>query len=144
MTLARHARRFAAAAVLLAAAAALAGCGSRAAAGQPRRVVVTIRHSAYEPARIAVRPGETVTFVLRNTDPIDHEFILGDEAVQLRHENGTEAHHGTVPGEVSVPAGREASTTYTFSGSRPLEFACHLPGHYAYGMRGPVLVATGP
>jgi uncharacterized cupredoxin-like copper-binding protein len=101
---------------------------------------VTIRHSAFEPARIPVRPGEAVMFVIRNADPIDHEFILGDEAVQQRHEQGTEAHHGTIPGEVSVPAGEQAKTTYTFTRHRPLEFACHLPGHYGYGMRGLVVV----
>ena len=137
---ARQGRRFVAAAALVAAVATLAGCSARATADAPRRVVVTIHHSAFSPPRVTVRPGETVTFVLRNTDPIDHEFILGDEAVQQRHEQGTEAHHGAIPGEVSVPAGAEAATTYEFTLRRPLEFACHLPGHYAYGMRGLVLV----
>jgi uncharacterized cupredoxin-like copper-binding protein len=141
---ARQSRRVAAAAVLIAAAAALAGCSTLATADAPRRVVVTIHHSAFSPPRVTVRPGETVTFVLRNTDPIDHEFILGDEAVQQRHEKGTEPHHGAIPGEVSVPAGEEASTTYQFTMHRPLEFACHLPGHYAYGMRGLVLVSRAP
>ena len=57
-----------------------------------------------------VAPGERVRFVLRNTDPIDHEFILGDDAVQRRHEEGRERqHHGDVPGERSVPAGQEAA-----------------------------------
>jgi uncharacterized cupredoxin-like copper-binding protein len=107
-------------------------------------VVVTIHHSAFSPNRVTVRPGETVSFVLRNTDPIDHEFILGNEAVQQRHEEGTEAHHGAIPGEISVPAGGKASTTYTFTLRRPLEYACHLPGHYAYGMRGLVVVHSGP
>jgi uncharacterized cupredoxin-like copper-binding protein len=91
-----------------------------------------------------VAPGTTVRFLLRNTDPIDHEFILGDDAVQRRHEQGREReHHGEVPGEVSVAAGGEAATTYTFrtGGPASLEFACHLPGHYAYGMRGVALVS---
>jgi uncharacterized cupredoxin-like copper-binding protein len=104
-------------------------------------VGITIHHSAFEPSRVTVRPGERVTFVVRNTDPIDHELILGNEAVQQRHEAGTEMRHGAVPGEVSVPAGGEAATTYTFTLRRPLEYACHLPGHYAYGMRGLVVVA---
>lgn len=136
--------RVATAAMFLVAAVALvaaSGCGGRAAADAPRRVVVTIHHSAFTPSRVTVRPGETVRFVVRNTDPIDHELILGNEAVQQRHETGTEMRHGVVPGEVSVPAGGEASTTYTFTLRRPLEYACHLPGHYAYGMRGLVVVA---
>ena len=118
--------------------------GSRAGDGHERTVVVTMRHSRFEPAAVRVDPGERVRFVLRNTDPIDHEFILGDDAVQRRHEQGRERqHHGEVPGERSVAAGQEAATTYAFPQAldgRVLEFACHLPGHYAYGMHGTVRV----
>jgi uncharacterized cupredoxin-like copper-binding protein len=121
--------------------------GSRAGDGGERTVVVTMRHSHFEPAAVRVEPGERVRFVLRNTDPIDHEFILGDDGVQRRHEQGREReHHGEVPGERSVRAGQEAVTTYAFPASlagRALEFACHLPGHYAYGMRGKVRVQEG-
>jgi uncharacterized cupredoxin-like copper-binding protein len=109
-------------------------------------VVVTMHHSRFQPEVVRVAPGTTVRFLLRNTDPIDHEFILGDDAVQRRHEQGREReHHGEVPGEVSVAAGGEAATTYTFGPDGPasLEFACHLPGHYAYGMRGVALVSRG-
>jgi uncharacterized cupredoxin-like copper-binding protein len=124
---------------------ALVAGGSRA-AGTDRTVVVTMHHSHFEPALVRVAPGERVRFVLRNTDPIDHEFILGDAAVQVRHERGRERHHhGDVPGERSVAAGQEAATTYAFPegwDGRSVEFACHLPGHYAYGMRGTVRVGT--
>jgi uncharacterized cupredoxin-like copper-binding protein len=127
-----------------AALAAVRATGSRAGDGPERTVVVTMRHSRFEPAEVRVGPGERVRFVLRNTDPIDHEFILGDDAVQRRHEQGRERHHhGEVPGERSVAAGQEAATTYAFPAGldgRALEFACHLPGHYAYGMHGTVRV----
>jgi uncharacterized cupredoxin-like copper-binding protein len=109
-----------------------------------RTVVVTMHHSRFEPATLRVEPGQRVRFVLRNTDPIDHEFILGDTFVQARHEQGRQRqHHGDVPGERSVPAGQEAATTYAFPAGldgQALEFACHLPGHYAYGMHGTVRV----
>jgi len=74
-----------------------------------------------------------------NTDPIDHEFIVGDDSVQDLHERGTEAHHDPRPGEVTVLAGETVTTTFTF-GEQDLLFGCHVPGHYAYGMRGVVLV----
>ena len=110
-----------------------------------RTVVVTMHHSRFLPAEVRVAPGERVRFVLRNRDPIDHEFILGDAIVQARHEQGRQRqHHGEVPGERSVPAGQEAATTYAFPaslGGRTLEFACHLPGHYAYGMHGTVRIS---
>jgi uncharacterized cupredoxin-like copper-binding protein len=127
-----------------AAALAVRATGSQAGDGPDRTVVVTMHHSRFEPAVLRVAPGERVRFVLRNTDPIDHEFILGDDAVQRRHEQGRERHHhGEVPGERSVAAGQEAATTYAFPAGldgRTLEFACHLPGHYAYGMHGTVRV----
>jgi uncharacterized cupredoxin-like copper-binding protein len=117
---------------------------SRAGDGPDRTVVMTMHHSRFEPTVVRVAPGERVRFVLRNTDPIDHEFILGDQAVQRRHERGRERHHhGEVPGERSVAAGQEAATTYAFpaaSAGQALEFACHLPGHYAYGMHGTVQI----
>ena len=145
-------RRLAAALVLVLAAggtaALLAGRpAARAGGDKTRTVVVTMHHSRFEPSVVPVAPGERVRFVLRNTDPIDHEFILGDDAVQRRHEQGRERHpHGDVPGERSVAAGQEAATTFTFPAAldgQALEFACHLPGHYAYGMHGLARVSGG-
>ncbi len=130
-------RRMAGLAVVLLSA---TGCSAAANTSGERVVRISIEHSAFIPSRIEVRRGETVRFVLHNGDPIDHEFIIGDEEVQLRHERGTEREHGAIPGEVSVPAGATAQTTYTFSTDEDLIFGCHLPRHYGYGMRGVIEV----
>ena len=104
-----------------------------------RTVVVTMRHTRFEPAEIRVTAGTTVRFVVRNADPIDHEFILGDAAVHARHRVGREAHHdGSVPGEVSVPSGGSILTSYRFDHRGQVAYICHLPGHEAYGMVGSV------
>jgi uncharacterized cupredoxin-like copper-binding protein len=104
-----------------------------------RTVVVTMRHTHFQPAEIRVDAGTTVRFVVRNGDPIDHEFILGDAAVHQRHRAGREAHHdGSVPGEVSVPAGASVLTSYRFDHPGQVAYICHLPGHEAYGMVGAV------
>jgi uncharacterized cupredoxin-like copper-binding protein len=111
--------------------------------GPPLRRTATIRihFSRFVPDVVDVEPGQTVRFVIENTDPIDHEFIVGDEGVQLVHERGTEAHHPPRPGEVSVPAGETVLTTVTFAADpQTLIFGCHLPGHYAFGMRGEIRV----
>ena len=105
-----------------------------------RTVVIDIEHSAFSPERLEFQSGETVRFVLKNGDPIDHEFIIGDEEVQDVHEKGTERHHGTKDGEVSIPSGEEAVTSYTFTEPGTLIFGCHLPGHYDFGMRGEITV----
>jgi len=104
-----------------------------------RTVEIELRYSTFTPSDLTVEAGETVRFVLRNDDPINHEFILGDAEVQRIHEVGEEPHHAR-PGEVSVPAGETAITTYRFGDPGALPFGCHLPGHWSYGMRGTVRI----
>ena len=116
-----------------------AACAPASASPTVRTVRIGIHYSAFSLATIDVDPGETVRFVVSNSDPIDHEFIIGDQAVQIAHERGTEAFHPPRPGEITIPAGQTVETTYTF-GARDLIFGCHLPGHYTYGMRGIISV----
>ena len=103
-----------------------------------RVVRLTIHHSQFSATNLEVAAGR-VTFIVRNTDPIEHELIIGDRATQDRHETGTEQHHDA-PGEITIPAGGAARTTYTFSPSQRTLFGCHLPGHWAYGMHGTIQV----
>src|SRR2546428_2207310 len=93
----------AATALLLAAALAAAGLAAgRIPAGAGMRTVhITIHLSHFSPDHVAAAPGETVRFVVQNTDPIDHEFIVGDQHVQDIHEAGTEAYHPPRPGEIT-------------------------------------------
>jgi uncharacterized cupredoxin-like copper-binding protein len=108
------------------------------AAGAPT-IRITAHHSRFEPDRITVKPGATVRFVVHNSDPIDHEFIIGPPATHELHEKGTpHVHTGIVPGEITVPAGATVETSWTFgpSGSPAVAYGCHLAGHWAYGMHG--------
>ena len=120
----------------------LAGIGANAVvrANEPIVIPITIHYSHFEPARITVPVGRPVTFVITNTDPIDHEWIVGDPASHERHRTGTEPTHGDRPTEVSIPAGREARTTLTFAAAGSQLFVCHLPGHEGYGMVGTVVI----
>lgn len=128
--------------LLTTALAASTACGGVKPPPRQRTVEIRIHHSNFAPHQLQFSRGEDVRFVIRNVDPIDHEFILGDEEVQSRHETGTDAQHGAVPGEVSISAGEEASTTYRFSRSGRFVFGCHLPGHYKYGMKGTVAITA--
>jgi len=105
-----------------------------------RTITVEIEHSAFIPQELNVGAGERVHFILINNDPIDHEFIIGDEHIQLIHEKGTESHHGARDGEISVPAGSTRETSYTFGEQGELIYGCHLPSHYDYGMRGEIRI----
>ena len=114
------------------------GPGTAVSRSGPDRVpemVLTIHHSRFSRTRVRV-PSGLVRFVVRNTDPIDHELIIGDQSVQDRHERGTEPRHPPRPGEVTVPAGASAATVYVFAPTGSVLFGCHLPGHFAYGMHG--------
>ena len=138
----RRARRSVVAVVLLLLLAG-SGCGKPAEAGGPskRTVRITAKYSKFQPADFTFPAGTTVRFVIRNLDPIEHEFILGDEAHQNHIENTAHPEHdGSVPGEITIRAGETAETTYTFDEPGVVLIGCHEPGHYDYGMRGKVTV----
>ena len=121
------------AATLLLLAVLASGCGAAAAA---QRVTIEIGYSSFAPQHLAVPVGVPVTFVLVNADPIDHEWIVGDDAVHAAHRTGTERVHAARPTEVSVPALTTVETTVTFDAPGLYAYICHLPGHEAYGMVG--------
>ena len=116
------------------------GASAIARASEPLVIPITIHYSHFEPARVTVPAGRPVTFVITNTDPIDHEWIVGDAASHERHRTGTEPTHGLRPTEISIPAGTERRTTVTFAPTGSQLFICHLPGHEAYGMVGTVVI----
>jgi uncharacterized cupredoxin-like copper-binding protein len=103
-------------------------------------VDVGIHYSHFSFSTLRVHRGTLVRFLVHNDDPIHHEFIVGDASVHLRHEHGTESTHPPIPGEVSVAPEDVGETFYRFDTLGPVEFACHLPGHLAYGMKGWVTV----
>jgi uncharacterized cupredoxin-like copper-binding protein len=101
---------------------------------------VGIDQSRFEIGALQVREGTIVELVVRNDDPIDHELVIGDAAVHRRHADGTERRHPPVPGEVSVAPGDTAKTFYELDQVGTVVYACHLPGHVAYGMQGTIEV----
>lgn len=105
-------------------------------------VDVRIQHSRFVMEPLQVVEGTVLRFVVRNDDPIDHELIVGPPSVHRRHEAGTETSHPPAPGEVSVAPGTTGMTFYEVTGSGPLTYACHLPGHVAYGMAGEIEVVS--
>ena len=130
--------------VLLAGVMALAvGAGAGLARAGEQTVEIDIRYSHFQPGEIRVQAGVPVRFVLVNHDPIDHEWIVGDEKVHAAHRTGAEPTHGARPTEQTIEAGRQVETVVTFDQPGQLTFICHLPGHEAYGMTG-TLVVTRP
>jgi uncharacterized cupredoxin-like copper-binding protein len=131
-----------AAAVLAVAGSVSGGCGGASHAATDV-VHVEIHHSRFVPSSLSLPTGQTVRFVVHNADPIDHEFIVGDQATQDRHEHGLDDRHdGSVPGEISVPAETTVTTSYYLGPRSQVLYGCHIPGHWAYGMRGVIRVSS--
>lgn len=120
--------------------AAVAGAVGRSA--EPVVVEIDIRYSHFSPSTITVPAGRPITFVVVNNDPIDHEWIVGDEALHERHRTGSEPVHNARPTEISIDAQHERQTTVTFASPGTQTFICHLPGHEAYGMVGTITVTA--
>jgi len=120
--------------VLALAALAASACGP-ADASTPVTVNIRIHYSKFEPASIIVPAGVPVSYVIRNDDPIDHEWLVGDASFHASHRTGTEAAHGDRPDEVSLPRLSTKTTTLTLAAGT-YTYICHFPLHEQYGMIG--------
>lgn len=114
---------------------AIAGCAPSAIT-----ITITIRYSTFDQAELAAPRGVPVTLTFVNEDPIDHEWLIGEEAFHAAHRTGTHAAHGDVPTEVTIPALETVTTTITFDEAGTYAYICHLPQHEAYGMIGTLTV----
>jgi uncharacterized cupredoxin-like copper-binding protein len=111
--------------------------------GAPTSAEIRIHFSHYTPSEIVATAGVPLRVTLVNTDPIDHEWLVGDAAFHQRHRTGTEQHHGARPNEVSLAPGESKTTTVVFDTPGEYLYICHLPGHEAYGMVGVLRVLPG-
>jgi len=120
-----------------------------------------MRDYSFTPDPIDLIPGETVRLQVVNAGLDWHEAVLGDQAVQDAWEIAEAATVGAPPGptpavsvpadlaglRVVVPSGGRADVVWTVpssaSGVTRLFVGCHIPGHYARGMRAAVRVPEG-
>jgi uncharacterized cupredoxin-like copper-binding protein len=102
----------------------------------------------FEPARIQVRRGETIRFVVRNASNLAHEAYVGTEEEQQVHatqhglvstdKQWTTSHMGY--GIHVAPLGT-AELVVAFDRAYAYVIGCHYPGHYAAGMRAVIEVS---
>ena len=98
---------------------------------------------AYAPARIEVKRGEQIRFVIRNTGADDHEFLLATTEENLKHakammENPQMAHDE--PNGVRLASKKSAEILWKFTRVGTFEYSCLIPGHRDAGMVGQILV----
>ncbi|HVC35414.1 MAG TPA: heavy metal translocating P-type ATPase [Chloroflexota bacterium] len=122
--------------------------GTNAASAAPITRTVAISATdqlRFVPDAVTVHVGDTVAFQITNAGALPHEFVVGDAAVQQEHEQEMASGGGTAMADesafaVDVPAGQTARLVYTFDQPGTLYYGCHVPGHYAAGMRGTITV----
>lgn len=115
-----------------------------------RTVDLEISGRSFDARSIAVKGGETVRFVVRNTSSQAHDFTIGTPVKQrLRRDrlqrkfdarkprsSHRAAHSYDAFNAVFVPAGATREFIWWFNTARDLEFGCNVPGHYEAGMKG--------
>ena len=125
------------------------------ASGSPREVNLIAKDYAFLPGALDLAPGETVLLHVINGGLAVHEAVIGDARVQDAWEVAEAATVGAPPGPtpvVSVPpdvaglrivvrSGERVDVVWTVPAVTPAaawEVGCHIPGHWARGMRIPV------
>jgi uncharacterized cupredoxin-like copper-binding protein len=96
-----------------------------------------------EPAAVTVPAGVPVTFVVTNTSATDHEFYIGDEVAQAAHEQEMQSMGGMnhdEPEGIAVDPWQTKELTFTFASPGATLAGCHLPGHYAAGMKANITI----
>lgn len=108
-----------------------------------RTVKLSAMDIKFMPTDVTIQKGETVKFEIVNDGKLAHEFVLGDAAEQAEHDKEMAAMPDMKMDHVngvSVEPGKTASLIWTFTKAGSLQYACHVPGHYAAGMIGQLTV----
>ncbi len=113
----------------------LAACGGT--IGSPNQVNVTLSEFKIQSSQTNFTPGTTYHFVVTNNGHTNHEFMVMQPMSADRSMGQMDSMALYHIDASQLPAGASKSFDYTFPASaanQPLEFACHLPGHYEAGM----------
>jgi hypothetical protein len=126
---------------------------------RPREVNLIARDWEFVPPIVDLVPGETIALHVINGGLETHEAIIGDAAVQDAWEAAEAATAGGPPGQtpaVSLPPDVAGVRIVVGSGEREdliwivpadpaivagLVIGCHIPGHWARGMRADIRIA---
>ena len=120
------------------------------AAGEPgdakkpaRTIEIEMSEMAYTPARIEVKRGEQIRFVIRNAGTEDHEFLLATTEENLKHAEVMKKHphmEHDDPNGVRLAPKKSAEIIWKFTHAGTFEYSCLIPDHREYGMIGRITV----
>jgi uncharacterized cupredoxin-like copper-binding protein len=116
--------------------------------GDPAKATrtITIRMAdtmRFEPDRLTLREGDTVTFVVANGGAQLHEMVIGTEDELKKHAELMKKHpemEHDEPYMAHVAPGKRGTITWTFTRPGTFMYGCLIPGHWDAGMKGTVVV----
>ena len=98
----------------------------------------------FHTSKIAVKQGETIRFVAKNSGKVKHEMVLGTAKELKDHyevmKKNPEMEHAD-ENMVTVAPGQSGEIIWHFTKAGKVDFACLQPGHFDAGMKGSVDVA---
>jgi uncharacterized cupredoxin-like copper-binding protein len=118
--------------------------------GDPKKVTRTITITMsdkmrYAPDTLAIRPGDTVRFVVTNGGKIMHELVIGTMRELKEHAALMKKHPGMEHDEpymAHVAPGKSAAIVWQFTKPGEFYFGCLIPGHFEAGMIGRITVKS--
>ena len=113
-----------------------------------RTINILAADMEFDVKELKIKDGETIRFIIKNTDEIEHDFTIGPPSLQAKHrkemeemmekmgEGNTMSKMHKDPNAVFLAAGETKELIWKFGEVKNLEYACNVPGHYDAGMMG--------
>lgn len=117
-------------------------------AGDPAKATRTIRvdmrdSMRFLPDSVQVKRGETIRFVVANTNKLMHEMVIGTMQELKEHAELMKKHPGMEHDEpymAHVAPGKSETIVWQFTKAGEFYYGCLIPGHFEAGMIGKVTV----
>jgi uncharacterized cupredoxin-like copper-binding protein len=97
----------------------------------------------FVPARLEIKRGEQVRFVLQNNGELDHEFVLATAKENVKHaeemKKNPDMEHDDPNAKRLKPKTKD-ELVWRFTKRGTFEYGCLIPGHREAGMTGVIVV----
>jgi len=115
---------------------------------KPARVIQVVMREGdgkmmFIPARVEIKRGEQIRFMLRNSGELEHEFVLGTTEENVKHAKemmkNPDMEHDD-PNARRLKPKKTDELVWRFTKRGTFEYGCLVPGHREAGMTGTIIV----
>ena len=108
-----------------------------------RTIDIDMAEMKFTPAKVAIKVGDTIHFVVHNSGQLKHEFVLGSASDLKAHYERMlkfpEMEHSD-PNMVSLNPDQKGDVIWKFTKVGRVYYGCLQPGHFDARMKGVVVV----